>query len=116
MLRLYQRLAKYLNPFRGILMLLACLVAASFTLILFSGDPLYSERWLLPLLVIFIFLLCLLLMLFLFSTAENLPSGRIKRLFYRFWQWLLAIVLTALLLFWFFLFLRSLSAIIRQFW
>ncbi|CAM5224234.1 hypothetical protein [Alishewanella longhuensis] len=116
MLSYYRRLAKRLNPFRGLFVALAVVVAAGFALILFFGNQTLSEQWLLPLLVSLIFLLCLLLMLFLFSAAEKQLAGRISRFFYWLWQWLLTLLLSALLLLWFFLFLRALSAIIRQLW
>lgn len=116
MLSFYQRLAAKLFPWRGLVKVLAGSAAVGFAAVLFWGEQTQGELWLLPLLVSFLFLLCLLVLLAFFAKLSQPQSGRIKRFFAWLWQWLLTLILTALLLLWFFLFLRALSAIIRQFW
>lgn len=114
MLNFYRRLARVLNPVRTLLSILAITAAAGFIAVLLLGSALLSEQWLLPLVVTLALLLCLLLTVYFFAGEVTPTAGRISRFFRWLWHWVLALLLTAILLLWFFLFLKTLSAIIRQ--
>lgn len=112
MLGIYRRFARQLYPWRSLLLLAALSAGLAFVAVLFAGAE--QGAYLLPLLVTALLCGCLLLMVQLFS---KLPRGDVSR--WRRWltalvQWLMALILTAILLVWFFLFLKTLSAIIRQ--
>lgn len=113
MLKQYQRLARILSPFRRILQILLGSVAFAFTLLIFIGDH-YTDQWLLPSLVSLLFLLALLLLVLLFAHDPLPARGRLGRFGQWLWQRFLVLLFTAIFLLWFFLFLRALSAIIRQ--
>lgn len=114
MLGFYQRLATRLYPLRAVIVVLAIITAGGFAAVLFGGEQVKSEFWLLLLLVSFIFLLCLRVLIAFFAGTKKSQGGRLKRFLLWVWQWLLVCVLSAVLLLWFFLFVRALSAIIRQ--
>lgn len=114
MLSFYRRIAQALSGVRVLLGLFAVAAAAGFIFVLLFSTAAVSEQWSLPLLVTLALLLCLLLTVYLFAGDVTPAGGRIRRFFHWLWQRILALILTAILLVWFFLFLKTLSAIIRQ--
>lgn len=116
MLTLYRKLATKLKAYQQFISIIALLVTTAFVVVLLFGSPLLNEQWLLPLLVSLGLLLCLWLIVHFFADNSWQQAGKIKRFFLVLWHWLLALVLSAILLVWFFLFLRTVSAIIRQLW
>ncbi|MCT8126222.1 hypothetical protein H1D31_09365 [Alishewanella sp. BS5-314] len=111
MLRHYRALARCLKPWRPLLLLAALLTAAGFFWQLLPGNG--QGPYLLPTLVSAILFLCLLLLVQFFGTERPAPASRWRRALATLWQGLLAVLLTLILLSWFFLFLKALSAIIR---
>lgn len=114
MLNLYRRVAQCLAPWHIWLVCTALLSASAFVWVMLQGSSAQNEQWLLPILVTTVLNLCLLLTIYLFAGAPSAKYSRIMRWLFWCWQWLLALFLTLLLAVWFFLFLKTVSAIIRQ--
>lgn len=114
MLNFYRRVAQCLAPWHTLLMCTTLLSASAFIWIMVQGEAKQSELWLLPILVTTVLNLCLLLTIYLFSGVPAVKHSRIVRWLFWCWQWMLALFLTLLLAVWFFLFLKTVSAIIRQ--
>lgn len=112
MLAFYLRLGRRLYPCRSLLLLGALGAGLAFVAVLFAGAE--QGSYLLPLLVTALFCGCLLLTVQLFSQPPRPDVSRWRRWLTTLVQWLLAFVLTVILLVWFFLFLKTLSAMIRQ--
>ena len=112
MLAFYLRLGRRLHPWRSLLLIGALSAGTAFVAVLFAGAE--QGPYLLPLLVTALLCGCLLLMVQLFSQPPRQDVSRWRRWLTALVQWFMALVLTAILLVWFFLFLKTLSAIIRQ--
>ncbi|WP_189482139.1 hypothetical protein [Alishewanella tabrizica] len=114
MLNFYRRLARWGLPYKHYLGMVAAVIAITFVWMLFNATSAISEQWLLPLLVLFTLCVWLWLVVSLLHQDNRSKLGRIKGMLYAIWQKCLAILLTAILLVWSFLFLKMLSGIIRH--
>lgn len=112
MLTFYRCFGRLLYPYRNILLLGALVTGLSFIALIFADAE--QGTYLLPLLVTTLLFSCLLLTVQLFSQPSPVIVSRWRRWLTWLVHWLMALLLTAILLVWFVLFLKSLSAIIRH--
>jgi uncharacterized membrane protein len=112
LLAFYRRFAQRLHPWRSLLLIGALGIGLVFVAMLFAGAE--QGPYLLPLLVTALLCGCLLLMVQLFSQPAREAVSRWRRGLTALVHWLMALLLTGILLVWFFLFLKALFAIIRQ--
>ena len=114
MLRFYRRLAKPLQHWQPLLIVLAIVFASAFLGVLLFGSAALGELGLLALLLAFLLCLSLSLIGSFFAEDSPLPSGRIRRWFKQVWRWFLAIIISLILSVWLVLLLRTVAIFVRQ--
>ena len=115
MLSWYRRLASWLAPWQTLYLVLAFCIALLLIGSLIFAPNILNQHALLGLLVALLSFLCFWLISALFAKAPLQPVGFFRRLFYRIGQYLLAMLLSLILLSWLLLLLRMVSLLLRHY-